>query len=656
VNHDTDSLQEAGSPYFPPSIDCLAVEGMFVLGARRLTEEALDELAKHFELCDACGAKFVGGVPESPSSKPPSVNLTSRLVQEVLDRVKERPQCESLRLIAGQGLVAHPETLSDFDGQLAPGQRLQGKSRLFVVEERIGYGEFTETYAARQVSEDGIDGRDLGRRAVIKIPRVAEDMSSDAAMERLHLLRSLIQVHAQQLQNLAGLPEVAGIVDCGEYVHWLRDRSTASTFVAYEFVEGLELATYMAEHHCPTEQFCGLSKAADFAHWARMLAKGVLHIHNRLLLHGDICPRNILVTPDGHAVFVDVGESLFREVMNGAKAFSGNFYRAPEGIGTPSSDLFSLGGVLYFLATGKQPIGFGHNDKETLKREITFKIKEANPRLYQDDAGVADVIAMCLRRRDRIQHASQLLRDIDTFWPTPASILDELKSLDDPAATLDASGCSMYLSTARSYIRSLHQILTDMSKGVFDANGGARDIRSDAYALLSTLGVGDEFITVSLPAFWYPDNIGINGRFLSMCRNAAARGASIKRVFLIDERLSDPHLQQIVAAQLEAVADIEPSLRPNFAVRYVLMSADERRRRVANGRHFGLLAKGNECIAMSPEYDSNDLLVSLRFRSGPRQVDGLREAFEDIWSNSRPLVDLCFPTDSLTLDMLDKTG
>jgi hypothetical protein len=195
-----------------------------------------------------------------------------------------------------------------------------------------------------------------------------------------------------------------------------------------------------------------------------------------------------------------------------------------------------------------------------------------------------------------------------------------------------------------------------MSKGVFDANGGARDIRSDAYALLSTLGVGDEFITVSLPAFWYPDNIGINGRFLSMCRNAAARGASIKRVFLIDECLSDPHLQQIVAAQLDAVADIEPSLRPNFAVRYVLMSADERRRRVANGRHFGLLVKGNECIAMSPEYDSNDLLVSLRFRSGPRQVDGLREVFEDIWSNSRPLVDLCFPTDSLTLDMLENTG
>ena len=41
---------------------------------------------------------------------------------------------------------------------------------------------------------------------------------------------------------------------------------------------------------------------------------------------------------------------------------------------------------------------------------------------------------------------------------------------------------------------------------------------SAAYALLGTLGPRDVFVTVSLPVFWLPENIGINGRFLSGAR------------------------------------------------------------------------------------------------------------------------------------------
>jgi serine/threonine protein kinase len=640
-------------------IGCTAVRAMLEVGARHLTDEALAELADHLDVCAACRAKFDATCPEDSgggvfgevTEPAPSIDLASRLVNDVLDYVgRHREQTQTLMLV-------HRRSFDQGVGQLAHDQVLCGRSYRFIVGERMGFDDFTETYAAERVLADPEEQGNRGVRAVIKIPRIAEDMSPDAADTRLGELRAVVRVHAQVLQNLSGLRDVAGVVDCGDYIHRLSDRSADSTFVAYEYIDGLDLASYMVKHCSAGGQFSGLPNAVDFAHWARMLTKGLLEIHNRLALHGDICPRNVLVTHEGRPVFIDMGQSLFREVMNGAKAFSGSFYRAPEGIGTPSSDLFSLGGVLYFLATGKQPIGFAHSDKEALKQQIAFKIKEANSQLYQDDAGVADIIAMCLRRDDRVQHARQVLRDIDTFWPevTSASIRDELKSLTDAGATLDARGCSVYLSAARVQIRYLHWLFTQMTKGVLDANGSASDIRSAAYALLSTLGAGDQFVTVSLPAFWYPDNIGINGRFLSMCRNAAARGASIKRVFLIDD-LSDKYLQQIVAAQLDAVVDIDPSLRPNFAVRYVRMSSEELRQYIANGKHFGLLVKGGERIAMSPVYDTNNALVSLRFRSGLREVEGLQETFKTIWSTAKPLVDLRLPTTSLNLDVVEKSG
>jgi hypothetical protein len=484
-------------------------------------------------------------------------------------------------------------------------------------------------------------------------------MSDDVASDRLRLLNILLRGQAAELQSLAGLQDVAQMIDCGNYIHHLRDRLAESSFVAYEFIEGgLDLATYMKKHHPGDGRFSGLPTAETFAQWARMLTIGVLEIHNCLALHGDICPRNVLVPPGGRPVFIDPGQSLFREVMNGAKEFSGFFYRAPEGITTPGSDLFSLGGLLYYLATGKEPIGFSDCADGVLKQQVALKIKQANLRLYQDDAGVADIIAMCLRKQGRIQHASHLLREIDTFWPetAPSSIQVELKALGAPAAILERAGNALYRFVAAAHVRSCRQLLTNLTKGVFDVSGSPDDIRRAAYALLGWLRAGDEFVTVSVPAFFFLDNIGIDDRFFRMCCNSAGQGSFVKRVFLLDEGLSDRHLQRIVAAQLRAAVDMDPALQSNFSVRYVLMPAAKRRELVADGKHFGLLVKEGDRIAMSPVYDANEVLVTLRFRSGLRQVEGLRETFESIWADANPLVDLRFPTSSLNIDVLENVG
>jgi serine/threonine protein kinase len=666
-DHNKSPEREPESRAFLPPVTCYWVLAVLEGSSDDpLTKQALDLAADHIEVCPECRSVVDEVCPEASGSEehqgPSPFELVdgSRrqrndsfdlLVENILDRLRDVQHQATINPFSPERRRPRPKPIpaapaedraDDLAWQLAPGQMLQGSAWRFLIESRIGVGEFTETYEAQQLP---IDAAKLHRtaRAVVKIPRVAHDMSDEGATERLRILKALTRVLAHNAQNLAGLPIVAQVVDCADYVHRLRDRSADSTFVAYEYIDGLDLSAHMRMKYSDGNLFSGLKTAAEFSRWARTLTTAVLEIHNRLTLHGDICPENVMIDERGQAVFVDVGESLFWEVMNGAQEFSRFFYRAPEGVNTPRSDLFSLGGLFYFLATGKQPIGFNaYDDNEVLKQQVALKIKQANPELYYDDTGIADVIAMCLRKNGRVQDASHLLRDIDIFWPetAPQSILAEVDALTEPASLLDKAGNSLYRSMAHLHVRAVRRVVEDMMKGTFDVSGSPADIRDAAYALLGALGEEDEFVTISLPAFWYPGNIGINGRFLSMCRNAAARGASVKRVFLLDEHLTDKYLQQIVAAQLNATSDLEVSARSRFVVRYLAMSPEQRQQLVAAGRHFGLLVKEGDRIAMSPVYDENDVLVTLRFRSGRNQVEGLREVFESLWDKARPLVDL----------------
>jgi serine/threonine protein kinase len=631
----------------------------------------LDQAVAHLESCADC-QDFLDHLspdtvsvaePRSSAARFARKNLLADLVDGILQRqarlrmATDKPPADNALTDSASTESHHCGSVDELACQLAPGQILRGRTSRFVVKSPMGFGDFTETYEAEQVVEcDGVLRREP---AVIKIPRVAHEMSDEAAAVRLRLLSGLIRVVAQDLQSLGRLEEVARIIDCGEYVHRLRDHAANSTFVAYQYVAGPNLVDYMRLHYATRGRFCGLPTAKDFALWARPIVCAVHELHNRLVLHGDICPSNVLVTGRGQVVLIDVGQSIFRDVMSGANGLSQCFYRAPEGINTPGSDLFSVGGLLYFLATGKEPIGLGAvEDKEQLKQQVALKIKQANPALHKEDAGVADIIAMCLRKYERVQSANQLLRDIDTFWSAEPSksVVDEMHALVEPAERLEKSGNSLFRTLAGIQARALRHVLDEMSNGVFDVSGSPHDIRAAANQFIAALGEGDEFVTVTLPPFWFPHNIGTNGRFLSMCRNAAARRASVRRVFLLDETLSDRYLQEIVSAQLRAVADLDPSVKSNFAVRYLPMSAEKRRRLVASGRHFGLLVKGGVRIAMFPIYDTNERLVTLRFRSEPGHVEGLREKFEAIWSEARPLVDLRLPTSTQNIDALGDAG
>lgn len=96
--------------------------------------------------------------------------------------------------------------------------------------------------------------------------------------------------------------------------------------------------------------------------YTRQIAEALHHAHQRNIVHRDIKPHNILVTPDGQVKVTDFG--IARAISAGSLTQTGMIvgsvqYSSPEqvkgGVVGPQSDLYSLGCVLYELLTGTIP-------------------------------------------------------------------------------------------------------------------------------------------------------------------------------------------------------------------------------------------------------------------------------------------------------------
>jgi serine/threonine protein kinase len=127
------------------------------------------------------------------------------------------------------------------------------------------------------------------------------------------------------------------------------------SYLAMEYVDGSCLETRVQEH--------GPMPVLLLAATARQIAAGLAAAHARNIVHRDIKPANILIEAEtGRAKLTDFGLARVADdaKMTADGALIGTpFYMAPEVImghpATPLSDLFSLGGVLYLMATGQVP-------------------------------------------------------------------------------------------------------------------------------------------------------------------------------------------------------------------------------------------------------------------------------------------------------------
>jgi serine/threonine protein kinase len=148
-------------------------------------------------------------------------------------------------------------------------------------------------------------------------------------------------------------PNIARLLDSGTTAEGV-------PYLVLEYVEGEPVDT-----HCD-EQRLGVAERLRIF---RTVCAAVHHAHQRRIVHGDIKPANVLVTPDGTPKLLDFG--IAERLEPGSPSSVSPLatrqtrpltpeYASPEQLRgealTPASDVYSLGVVLYELLTGCRPL------------------------------------------------------------------------------------------------------------------------------------------------------------------------------------------------------------------------------------------------------------------------------------------------------------
>nr|WP_283170231.1 Stk1 family PASTA domain-containing Ser/Thr kinase [Curtanaerobium respiraculi] len=198
----------------------------------------------------------------------------------------------------------------------------------YKITERIGIGGMAEVYRA----QDQV----LGRIVAVKVmlPQYAADSEFTLRFRQ----------EAASAANLQS-PFIVNVYD------WGQDEGTY--YIVMEYVRGSDLKTAIQTRGAITQR-----KAAEIG---AQVCKALSVAHHQDIIHRDIKPQNIMVQPDGNVKVMDFGIARAKNsVKSQTSAVLGTaHYISPEQAQgkelTASSDIYSLGVVLYEAVTGQLP-------------------------------------------------------------------------------------------------------------------------------------------------------------------------------------------------------------------------------------------------------------------------------------------------------------
>jgi serine/threonine-protein kinase len=208
-------------------------------------------------------------------------------------------------------------------GRFLPGTVLAERYRIVAA---LGKGGMGEVYRA--------DDLILEQSVALKFLPESVDKDDDAR-ERF---RNEIRV-ARRVSH----PNVCRVYDVGEV--------EGHTFLSMEYLDGEDLASLLRR----IGRLVG-DKAVEIS---RQLCAGLAAAHREGVLHRDLKPANIMLDGRGRVVVTDFGLASLADRIEGFEARNGTpAYMAPEQLAgreaTVSSDIYSLGLVLYEIFTGKR--------------------------------------------------------------------------------------------------------------------------------------------------------------------------------------------------------------------------------------------------------------------------------------------------------------
>ncbi|HEX5295698.1 MAG TPA: serine/threonine-protein kinase [Streptosporangiaceae bacterium] len=190
------------------------------------------------------------------------------------------------------------------------------------------------------------------------------------------------------------------------------DVGAPTPWLATAYVAGPSLADTVASH--------GPLPASSVLALAAGLAEGLGAIHAAGIVHRDLKPSNVLLAEDGPRI-IDFGISLAAEatiltstgVVFGAPSFMSPEQARGNRVGPPS-DMFSLGAVLAFAATGQGPFGSGSGP--TLMYRVVF----TPPDVSGLPADIRPLVERCLAKDpEQRPTTQQFLAELSTAFPQP---------------------------------------------------------------------------------------------------------------------------------------------------------------------------------------------------------------------------------------------
>ncbi len=268
----------------------------------------------------------------------------------------------------------------------------------------IGEGGMGVVYRAHDLK--------LQRPVAIKV--LPAELTGDANRRKRFLLEARSAARVSH-------PAIAQVYDVDEH--------EGAIFIAMELVEGKTIRELIYSRQLD------LLGALDVA---LQVCAGLAKAHESGIVHRDIKPANVIQSPDGHVKILDFGLAKLLDT-GGVTTAAGGFedvsaltqtqagivkgtpaYMSPEQIkGEPidaRSDLFSLGVMLFEMATGESP--FRRETPTEMMHAVAFAKTPAMPSLRTNQpADLHRIVSRCLEKSpaDRYSNARALLEDLRTL-------------------------------------------------------------------------------------------------------------------------------------------------------------------------------------------------------------------------------------------------
>ncbi|HKA00475.1 MAG TPA: protein kinase [Candidatus Solibacter sp.] len=219
---------------------------------------------------------------------------------------------------------------------------------VYEVIRRVGSGGTSTVYEAFR--RDG----QYEQRVAIKVVR--------AGMDRAFILRRL---HTER-QILAGLshPGIARLFDGGA-------TPEGSPYLVMEYIEGEPVTDYCERQNLGVRERLELFE---------QICAAVQHAHRNLVVHRDIKPANVLVTGDGTAKLLDFGIAKLldggvqmHETAASTRMLTPEYASPEQVLGeaiTTSTDVYSLGVLLYEMLCGERPYRVAHDSPLEMAKQV----------------------------------------------------------------------------------------------------------------------------------------------------------------------------------------------------------------------------------------------------------------------------------------------